>query len=297
MTFVSISIAFPLAAVVAYAIGVSLVKRGLPPGTATLWCFTLSLLVGIAVLLSGTPRDLVRAVWPREAVDWLGWIAVCFTAMTVGQTSKSAPSISTPFRPLVLTVGMLVGICVVCRLLFGSIYLRPAQTSVNSLSAIALAGVFLGCQWYVEHQRQPGRSWQESLVAGLWLAGISVTLAMSGSMQYGMVGGLIGLASLAAWAATGQWPWLSQTVGASLLGLGLAFAEVQLFTLIGFGFALAMLPIADGTESGLMAQRIRALTLFFAAVVVVILVVQTGKQFLDQVNGNKVDYGGYETLK
>lgn len=296
MTPSSIVIAWLLAIAITYLSGRLLAKAGWSKPDSSLWAVSLGLVLGISTLLAGSLSDLTRAIWPREAVDWLGPAAA---VMALAATIQNRNSVATSRRPdrLALLVGILMGIAITCRLLFGTVYLRPAQTSIQSLLAIGLAGALLGSLWYLELQRNSQRSWMEMLVLGLWIAGAALILAMSGSMQYAVIGSIIGLASLAARLATGHWPWTGQLVCAMLLGLGLAFAELQLVTLAGFAVALLWIQLAASLRARWPTSRVNAWMLLVSASLIAVLVGWTTQHFLSDLKRNSTEYGGYETLK
>lgn len=291
MTFASIAIALPLAASLSLAIGWGLSRWGAGATMAALWAFSVGLLIGVAALLSDSPTGLARAVWPREAVDWLA-IASC--VLTGVAALQGRPVLH---RRLTFVLGILLGVVVASRLLYGSIYLRPAGTSMTSLLAIVSGGAWVGVCWYVELGRGSERSLSESLAMGAVLLGASATLGMSGSFQYGMIGLLVTLTACATWAATLDWPWVSQLVILMLLGLGVAFAELNLVTALAFsgtvflGGCLGRLPSANGTN------RYRTWGTLGVMGIVVLCVGLTTQQFLKEVKGNNASNGGYETIK
>lgn len=291
MTFASIAVALPLAALLALAIGWGLSQWGAGATLAALWAFSIGLLIGVATLLSDSPAGIVRAIWPREAVDWLAIASCLLTGVAAFQGRPVLRSRAT------LVLGILLGIAIASRLLYGSIYLRPAGTSINSLLAIASGGALVGVCWYVELGRASERSQSESLATGAVLLGASATLGMSGSFQYGVIGLLVTLTACATWAVTRDWPWVSQLVILMLLGLGVAFAGLSLVMALALsgavflGSCLGRLPSASGT------QRYRTWGALGLMGIVTLCVGLTTGQFLKEVKGNNASNGGYETIK
>lgn len=298
MTFVSISTALPLSVALSLAIAWAMRKSGSDNAQAATWAFSLSLLVGVAALLSDSPSGLVRAVWPREAVDWLAIAAIVLTVVAQWQQ---------PAGRMTLVVGVLLGILIVCRLLLGSVYLRPAGTSASSLVAIALGGTLIGLCWYLQLDRHESRNslhenkagtrtaWPEAAVHAAVSFAAAATLGMSGSMQYGMIGGLATLASCAAWLPTRIWPGVGNLVTLMLLGLGLAFAELRLVTMLCFCAV-----ILTGSLLGRMLPtqaRWRSAGFVCMVGVVGLCVGLTARQFFKDVKGDNASYGGYEAYK
>lgn len=291
MTFASIALALPVAASLAIAIGWGLSRCSLGSTASALWAFSVALLLGVATLLSDSPAGLARAIWPREAVDWLAIASCLLTAVAALQGRPVLRSRTT------FVLGILLGIVIASRLLYGSIYLRPASTSMTSLLAIMSGGAWLGVCWYVELGRASERSLSESLAMGAVLLGASATLGMSGSFQYGMIGLLVTLTAGASWVATRDWPWVSQLVILMLLGLGVAFAELSSVTALALsgavflGGCLGRLPSASGTK------RYRTWGALGLMGIVTLCVGLTTQQFLKEVKGNNASNGGYETIK
>ncbi len=278
---------------IAFVVGWGLRQLGVAATAASLWAFSFSLMPGVAALLSGSQADLLRAVWPREAVDWLAWASLLFTGVAVVQFR----GYQRRWHWTTVVLGLLLGIGVVCRLLYGSIYLRPGQTSWQALLAIFATGSLLGLGWSADVTRQTARSWQECLVTCIWIAGISVTLAMSGSLQYGVIGGLIGLATLIAWVSTGYWPWVSGLIMGSLLGLGWAFAELRPFPMFGLTLVWLGLMLTGRLPQEERGKRLINVVLVICAAMIVCVVGWTANQFLNDTQRSNTDYGGYETLK
>ena len=313
MTFTSISIALPLAVVVAYAIGWLLRKRSSTQATgnrahsmASLWAFSLSALIGVAALLSDGPVGMLRGAWPREAVDWLALAALAFTFIaalqrpSVNQETPTTGASTTGAQAqgaLTLGLGLLLGTAIACRLLWGSIYLRPGHTSIQSLGAIAASGSLIGWCWYVELTRSAERGLMEGLCCAATGMCIAATLGMSGSFQYGMIGMLMTLAGLAAWASTRRWPWIYNLVMMLLLGLGLAFAEVQLPIMLGLCGAMVLATGLSWLPQGASRRSVRGIGLAAIVGVALLCVAWTGLRFSQEIKGKNADYGGYEALK
>ncbi|MCC6509144.1 MAG: hypothetical protein IT423_08560 [Pirellulaceae bacterium] len=291
MTFASISIALPLAGAIAFALAKGMSWRGVPSSTAALWAYCLSLLVGVAVLLSGGLVGMTRGVWPREAVDWLAIAAMFLTGLAVLQRQPAQAS------RLTLVMGLLMGTLIVCRLLYGSVYLRPGHTSTTALVAIALGGGVIGVSWYFDLTRSNEPQNSESIVGCAVAFGSSAILGMSGSFQYGMIGLLATIASCAAWTATRSWPWVSHQVTLLLLGLGLAFAELNLATALALSGTVLGGSLLGRWSSTAAHKRHRAVGLMAIVVVLALCVGLTTQRFFKDVKGSNASYGGYEALK
>lgn len=305
MTFASISVAFPLAAAIAFVLAWTLTKRGTDRSLATWWAFSMALWVGVAALLSSSPAGMMRGLWPREAVDWLGIAAGLLTCVAAMQTRPVA------IGRLTLAVGALLGVLIACRLLYGSVYLRPGHTSINSLLAIAPAGAMIGVGWHLELARAPQRRITESLACMAASLGASATLGMSGSFQYATIGMLVTATSAAVWMATRSWPGVSNLVVLMLVGLGMAFAELNLLSLLGLTGAMLLCSLIGlrSTISHVTSSDQSALNQFnetkrmsVAGLIVVFGLVSVcvglnAQRFLSSVKGNNASHGGYEAYK
>ena len=297
------SVAFPLAVVLAYALAWVLTKCGVDRSLAACWAVSLALLVGVAALLSNSPAGMLRGLWPREAVDWLGIAAGLLTCVAALQTRPVA------IGRLTLAVGVLLGVLIVCRLLYGSIYLRPGHTSMNSLLAIALAGAVVGVGWHLELARATQRRLTESLACVAVGLGASATLGMSGSFQYAMIGMLVTVASVAAWMATRSWPGVSNLVVLMLVGLGMAFAELNRSSMLGLSSAILLCSLVglrsttwpSGSDQPSTPPNSTKRTPVVGLIVVVGLVTVcvglNAQRFLKSVKGNNASHGGYEAYK
>lgn len=268
-------------------------KCGVKPSHAAQWAFSFGYLSGVATLLSDSPAGLLRAVWPRESVDWIGIAVLLLTAVAVWQRPAMATSRTT------WLLGALMGIAIVCRLLYGSIYLRPAGTPIQSLVLIALSGTAIGLGWASQLGRNAPAARSEFVVDSLLtialFVGSSATLGMSGSMKYGMIGMLLTAISCASLSVTRSWPWVSNVTILMLLGLGSAFAELPTGTLLGLGGAI----LIHGALGRWQPQSPRRRAWGQAALLCVAAscVGFTAKQFSKDVKGDNASNGGYETYK
>ena len=298
------SVAFPLAAALAFALAWALSKRDIARPLAAWWACSLAILVGVAALLSDGPAGMLRGLWPREAADWLGIAAGLLTCVAALQTRPVA------IGRITLAVGVLLGVLIVCRLLFGSIYLRPGNTSMNSLLAIALAGSVIGVCWHLELARATQRRLTESLTCMAVSLGSSATLGMSGSFQYAMIGLLVTVASVAAWMGTRSWPGVSNLLVLMLIGLGVAFAELNLPSMLGLTTAMLLCSLiglrSTTSHSTSSAQPSTQLTptkrtqvagLIVVVGLVTVCVGLNAQRFLKSVKGNNASHGGYEAYK
>ncbi len=95
---------------IAFVVGWGLRQLGVAATAASLWAFSFSLMPGVAALLSGSQADLLRAVWPREAVDWLAWASLLFTGVAVVQFR----GYQRRWHWTTVVLGLLLGIGVVC---------------------------------------------------------------------------------------------------------------------------------------------------------------------------------------
>ena len=299
------SVAFPIAAILAFALAWALTKRGIDSSMAAWLAFSLATLVSVATLLSSNPAGMMRGVWPREAVDWLG-IAACLLTGVAGLQARPVA-----LGRLTLVVGVLMGVLIACRLLYGSVYLRPGHTSMNSLLAITLAGGVIGLGWHFELARATQWRFTESLACITTCLGASATLGMSGSFQYAMIGMLVTVAGVAAWVATRSWPGVCNLMVLMLIGLGMAFAELKLSSMLELTGAMLLCSFigirgAAGHTSGsdqpnapppLRPARWRVVGLILVVGLVTICVGMNAQQFLKSVKGNNASHGGYEAYK
>ncbi len=288
----SIAIALPLVSGLALVIGWALRVRGVESSLAALGAFCLALGVGVAALLSDSFAGLQRGLWPREAVDWLAIAAGVLTLMAAWQKRPAV------IGGVSLLIGLLLGTLIVCRLLYGSVYLRPGHTAPASLAAIALAGTAVGACWHVELARTAARSIAESLTACIVGLGCAATLGMSGSFQYAMIALLATLGCAAAWAGARTWPWIGNIVMLMLLILGMAFAELSWPSLIALVAAIAILAgLGHVPASGLAPAHLRRVGLIAALLCVGLCVGWNTQKFLQDVKGNNASHGGYEAYK
>ncbi len=124
-----------------------------------------------------------------------------------------------------------------------------------------------------------------------------------------MIGILFTFACTSAWVATRCWPWVGNLIILMLLGLGMAFAELNLLSLLGLTCAVLLCSViglrrpmhhaSDLPHNATASRMSRPQILGLVAVVslVALCVGLNTQRFLQAVKGNNASYGGYEAYK
>jgi hypothetical protein len=227
----------PTPVAVALAFVAAMLSLGARPGLAA----DAGPLVG---WLGALPRSAAKVVTPSVAKDWLpiGALLAASVALAIGRWPRVAT-----------TVGVVLGVGVPVRLLWGSVYFRAEWSRVESIAVVAgvaTALVTIVALW----RRGIGADSESPRFGGVRpLAAVGVALAagltlmLSGSQGYGELGAAMGASILGAWLArpsdtrgVGVAGPVVATVLGGLLLLGVCYAELRPLNAALLGAALAL---------------------------------------------------------
>jgi hypothetical protein len=193
-------------------------------------------------------------------------------------------------------VGLLL--CVGCgfRLLYGSVYLRPANIQPIPLSVIGAWGLLMAISWAVAVRAQPQHNsrldWATKIIFVMMLGVAAAMLAMSGSLTYGVVGGLVALATVACLMTSGHLPPGSFVLAQCMIGLGHAFAELPLPAAVGTCLAVCACALCLQVAS----MRLRWAMLCLSILLMGVCGQLVTRQFLSSLQA-KPESNGYEAYK
>jgi hypothetical protein len=223
MNFYSIGISFGTAACLSMAIGMlfryaSPTWRSFGPTLS----IALSMAVSIPILLSGGFEDLVRAIRPREAIDWVPVGVLTFALL-------ERLSLATTRRQ---RLWMIVAACIGClfavRLLYGGVHLRAGVWQWTGFAWSLAWGLSLWTCWFPDFKKPSMFPWLEGTTRLILTACVAVALASSGSLVYGAVAGLLFISIASSWIGNGSLGTFSSSILIVLIGLGVAYSELKI---------------------------------------------------------------------
>lgn len=222
MNFTSIAIAFLTAAIVSLAAGLASRRCSRPfQETGFAWSMAIALTLAIPILVSSSISDLTRAIRPREAIDWLSYLLL---GLAIFQTL----AISKPrLFWLWITLGAVSSVAIAARMLYGGVHFRADAFSWSGPTWSILWGatIFLLC--ILGTPRGPSLPWPIGIAWLMTVGAISASLAMSGSIVYGAISGLIFVTALFGWIGSAKLQSFTAVPATVLIGLGIAYAEMS----------------------------------------------------------------------
>ena len=221
MNFTSIVLAFLTAAIVSIVVGLASRRFSRPfQETGFVWSVAIAMSLAIPVLLSSSVTDLTRAIRPREAIDWLSFLLLGLATLQTLAATKS--------RLFWLCIGLGAVACVViaARMLYGGIHFRAGTLPWSGLAWSFLWGAMIFLHWGLATRSRPHLSWPAGFAWLITIGTIAAALAMSGSIVYGAIAGLIFVALVFGWIGTARLQPFMGVPATVLIGLGIAYAEL-----------------------------------------------------------------------
>jgi hypothetical protein len=127
---------------------------------------------------------------PHEASDWLPWLVLVATGLSV-----LAAYASRPWKRPIAALACLFAIAVPARLLAGSIYVTSRWSAEQKVGMLLLLSAVLAAMWYL---LAAGRANGQMRVRGGLLivvaVGMAITVTLSGSFSYGELCGVVAAA-------------------------------------------------------------------------------------------------------
>ena len=249
----------------------------------------ISMWIATPVLL-GHSGDWWRWVSPREAVEW---IPLGLLGLAIAST---AAQWGVRFRALWLGLGILGCLALAIRLMYGSIYLRPADLQWSYLLAILAWGSSMATLWLAWPTWQRPTVQHSHVLGALQLTILLATalnLGMSGSFQYAGAGIVITCVSACSWLGSKYWSSIQAIAGVSLLGLGPTFAETSWTAtgLLGLAWGLSLLSRIRAGRKWLVVVVLATLTTTAIATGI------TAVNFRSAISGTSQGASGYEAYK
>ncbi len=299
MTSTSIIIALVVSGLMPLLIYGLVVWRNLSTGLAANFGFAIAIAIAIPALMSTSLAGLQRIVSPREALDWLplALLAVSVVDMRLYATSQRDPSSqqdpSSRRGNWIAVIGIVIALLTAYRVLWGSIYLRPTDLKAWNLIVITVWGSAMAIAWWTADRTARQRSWVEGLFVLLVSVSIMATLGMSGSFTYGIVGLLILVSTSMGWLLTAHFSPLSFFSWIFVLGLGLAFAELDQRVMI-------LQQVSVLVTVGALRwnwSRAKWIGLVIALALSLVAVGWTARDFVNAMTTKQNSYNGYEAYK
>lgn len=285
MTNQTLAVSLVVAAVIGLVAGL-IGRRYRAIGFLSSLAFGLGVAVSIPVLL-GLGQTPSRWLQPRQALEWIPAGLLLWVAAAAGVAGDSRR------KTAWLVVGALVGLALAGRMMWGSVYLRPASLDWTNVAAIAGWGLALAGVWMAGQRGDRPSPRLGGTVDLLLLLMVAVILGTTGSMLYGAVGLLLVVAFLASWLGAGVSASLALPSALLLLGLGPTFAG----TPWPLALAMATAIVIQGCAAHSGSARLRGMAMALALVLAVSATVVAANSFVQSVAGKPQGASGYEAYR
>ena len=299
MTSFSVVVAFAIALLLSLVLSWSLQRwfRTAEAGTdsfasnrevvATL-TLIITAMVSLPAMTSNSFGDLQQLFRPSEALDWLpAAMSAIGLVSLIGFHFKLHS-----FWSFILAVAICSALCF--RMMWGSIYLQPAELNFKSLVVIATWAIVMASCWQMGLWRHPSVSskhrWFEGIAWGLTIAIAAVCLGMTGSVLYAVAGAIFALITLGTLIANRQITTALAVPSLTVIGLGYAFSELSIF--VTTSLILAVLTLSISRLFGGTAIQLSFLGLAF--LLAMFTVVKVGIAFNQQSHSSDNAYDAYK---
>lgn len=284
MNFTSIALAFLTAAIVSNAVGLASRRCSRPfQETGFVWSIALTLAIAIPIPLSSSLTDLIRAIRPREAIDWLSFLLL-------GLAMFQTLAISKPrWFWLWIALGAVSCVAIAARMLYGGVHFRAGTISWSGPAWSILWGGTISLLWFLGTRSGARLSWPMGITWLMTLGAISASLAMSGSIVYGAISGLIFVSSLFGWIGSAKLGTFAAVPATVLIGLGIAYAEMP-FGVGGLLTSSLLLLSSGGHVTKKKLQTLLVVTAFGLSAASVVIV---SRKFAMDTSSTNSGYDAY----
>lgn len=213
--------------------------------------FALALTAGLLVLQTSRASDVLRVVQPRVASDWLSVFTILAASCML-------------IRPAGYRVGcgVILALSIPIRLLWASIYLPSESFDFIIWLCITTWSAALALSVLLKTEKTIQRISGETVAWGIALAGTTSAIIMSGSLTYGAMTGICGVAALSVLISTSQIPNIAAVPVVCLIGLSAAFSELSVSTAGLLLLSWIGLLLADRITNLRGAGKLRAVAVF-----------------------------------